>query len=236
MFTWTALYNVWFALGTLTVLEIVLGIDNIIFLSLVVSKLPYNMQNRARLLGIIMAMIMRVMLLMCVTFIGRMTHPIFHLFHHEFSIRDLFLFNGGFFLVWKSSREIYETIKDRTISTNDNYQPSFIYVIIQIMFLDIIFSLDSVITAVGLSNNLHIMICAILISVFFMLYAAKIIGEFIEKHPSIKILALTFLNLVGWMLVLESERIFIVKSYIYFAMLFSIIVEILNWLRTNNIY
>ena len=230
MFDWLADPNAWLALGTLTILEIVLGIDNIIFLSLVVAKLPKAQQNAARRVGLAGAMLMRLGLLASIAWVIRLTTPLFTLMDHSFSARDLILLFGGLFLLWKSSMEIHETIEGGEEAQSSNVH-SFVGAIVQIMLLDIIFSLDSVITAVGLSDHLIIMMAAVVIAVGVMMFAARTIGEFVERHPSVKMLALTFLILVGFTLILESFNIHVPKGYIYFAMFFSMAVECLNLLR-----
>lgn len=233
LFAWITDPNAWLALGTLTLLEIVLGIDNIIFLSLVVAKLPTAQRNYARRLGLAAAMIMRLLLLASIAWITRLTTPLFDVFDHAVSARDLILFFGGVFLIWKASKEIHETIEgeEESLKTNVN---SFLGAIVQIMLLDIIFSLDSVITAVGLSDHLFIMMAAVVISVAVMMFAARPIGDFVDRHPSVKMLALSFLILVGFTLILESVSIHVPKGYIYFAMFFSITVETLNLLRNKK--
>ncbi|WP_294910569.1 TerC family protein [Tatumella sp. UBA2305] len=230
MFEWIADPNAWLALGTLIVLEVVLGIDNIIFLSLVVSKLPAHQQNSARRLGLMAAMLMRLALLASIAWVVRLTTPLFTLMSHDFSARDLILLAGGLFLIWKSGKEIHETIEGDEEAPQSRVH-SFIGAIVQIMLLDIIFSLDSVITAVGLSDHLFIMMAAVVIAVLMMMFAARAIGEFVERHPTIKMLALAFLILVGFTLILESFAVHVPKGYIYFAMFFSMGVELLNLLR-----
>lgn len=230
MFEWIADPNAWLALGTLIVLEVVLGIDNIIFLSLVVAKLPAQQQNKARRLGLMAAMLMRLALLASIAWVVRLTHPLFTLYGHDFSVRDLILLGGGLFLIWKSAKEIHETIEGGE-EVHESRVHSFAGAILQIMLLDIIFSLDSVITAVGLSDHLFIMMAAVVVAVILMMFAAKAIGDFVDKHPTIKMLALAFLILVGFTLMLESVQIHIPKGYIYFAMFFSMAVEMLNLLR-----
>ncbi len=230
MFEWIADPNAWLALGTLTILEIVLGIDNIIFLSLVVAKLPKAQQNRARRLGLAGAMLMRLVLLASIAWVIRLTEPLFTLAGHGISMRDLILLLGGLFLIWKASKEIHETIEGGDTEHSSNVS-SFFAAIVQIMLLDIIFSLDSVITAVGLSDHLFIMMAAVVIAVGVMMFAARPIGEFVNRHPSVKMLALSFLILVGFTLMLESFQIHIPKGYIYFAMFFSMGVETLNLMR-----
>lgn len=233
MFEWIADPNAWLALGTLTILEVVLGIDNIIFLSLVVAKLPKNQQNTARRLGLTGAMLMRLGLLASIAWVIRLTHPLFTLMDHSFSARDLILISGGLFLLWKSGLEIYETVMGNESEHKTNVH-SFAGAIVQIMLLDIIFSLDSVITAVGLSDHLIIMMAAVIIAVLIMMFAARSIGEFVDRHPSVKMLALAFLILVGFTLMLEGVNIHIFKGYIYFAMFFSMAVECLNLLRNKK--
>ena len=233
MFDWIADPNAWLALGTLTILEIVLGIDNIIFLSLVVAKLPKKQQHAARRLGLAGAMLMRLGLLASIAWVIRLTTPLFTVMDHSFSARDLILLFGGLFLLWKSSQEIHETIEGGEEEHQTNVH-SFVGAIVQIMLLDIIFSLDSVITAVGLSDHLIIMMAAVVISVGVMMFAARTIGEFVERHPSVKMLALSFLILVGFTLMLESFSIHVPKGYIYFAMFFSMAVECLNLLRSKK--
>ncbi|EOI3489532.1 TerC family protein [Cronobacter sakazakii] len=232
-FTWITDPNAWLALGTLTLLEIVLGIDNIIFLSLVVAKLPKSQQALARKMGLGAAMIMRLALLASIAWVVKLTNPLFTVFDQAISMRDLILLLGGLFLIWKASKEIHETIEGEEEGLKTNVH-SFFGAIIQIMLLDIIFSLDSVITAVGLSDHLFIMMAAVVIAVGVMMFAARPIGEFVERHPSVKMLALSFLILVGFTLMLESFDIHVPKGYIYFAMFFSIAVESLNLLRNKK--
>lgn len=230
MFDWIADPNAWLALGTLTILEIVLGIDNIIFLSLVVAKLPQQHQNKARRIGLLGAMLMRLGLLASIAWVIKLTNPLFYIMEQAISVRDLILFCGGLFLIWKSSQEIHETIEGNPEEHNSKVY-SFFGAIVQIMLLDIIFSLDSVITAVGLSDHLFIMMAAVVIAVLVMMLSARPIGEFVERHPSVKMLALSFLILVGFTLILESVDIHVPKGYIYFAMFFSMLVETFNLLR-----
>ncbi|KAB1476288.1 TerC family protein [Cronobacter sakazakii] len=232
-FAWITDPNAWLALGTLTLLEIVLGIDNIIFLSLVVAKLPKYQQALARKMGLGAAMIMRLALLASIAWVVKLTNPLFTVFDQAISMRDLILLLGGLFLIWKASKEIHETIEGEEEGLKTNVH-SFFGAIIQIMLLDIIFSLDSVITAVGLSDHLFIMMAAVVIAVGVMMFAARPIGEFVERHPSVKMLALSFLILVGFTLMLESFDIHVPKGYIYFAMFFSIAVESLNLLRNKK--
>jgi len=232
MFEWIVDPQAWLALATLTILEIVLGIDNIIFLSLVVAKLPKRQQASARRLGLLAAMCMRLALLLTISWVMHLTQPIFTLANHALSARDLILFFGGLFLIWKASTEINESFKvDDEVEIKKQY--SFWSAILQIMLLDIIFSLDSVITAVGLSEHLFIMMAAVVASVMMMMFAARAIGEFVDHHPSIKMLALAFLVLVGVVLIFDSIKIHVPKGYIYFALFFSLSVETLNLLRAK---
>ncbi|ADO10666.1 UPF0053 inner membrane protein yoaE [Pantoea vagans C9-1] len=233
MFEWISDPNAWLALGTLTILEVVLGIDNIIFLSLVVAKLPKHQQASARRIGLMGAMLMRLGLLASIAWVARLTNPLFTLMDYAFSARDLILLFGGLFLLWKSSMEIHETIEGSEGEHNTRVH-SFLGAIVQIMMLDIIFSLDSVITAIGLSDHLFIMMAAVVIAVLMMMFAARAIGEFVERHPSVKMLALSFLILVGFTLILESFAVHVPKGYIYFAMFFSMAVECLNLMRSKK--
>ncbi|ETS33248.1 hypothetical protein BB987_05955 [Photorhabdus temperata] len=231
MLEWIVDPHAWMALATLTILEIVLGIDNIIFLSLVVAKLPAHQQNKARKIGLMGAMLMRLGLLASIAWVIQLTYPILTVFEHDVSARDLILFFGGLFLIWKASKEIHEAIEGGNEEGLKRPVHSFFGAIIQIMLLDIIFSLDSVITAVGLSDHLFIMMAAVIIAVAVMMLAARPIGEFVDRHPSVKMLALSFLILVGFALILEGVQVHIPKGYIYFAMFFSMAVETLNLMR-----
>ncbi len=218
----------WIALGTLTALEIVLGIDNIIFISILVSRLPEHQRQRGRLIGLAMAMGMRILLLLSLTWIMRLSQPLFALFSHSFSGRDLILIGGGLFLLIKSTFEIHNSLEGETHGQAQGATAGFFQVLVQITLLDIVFSLDSVITAVGLAQHLPVMILAIVIAVLVMMFSAKPIGDFVDGHPTIKILALSFLLLVGFTLVVEGMGLHIPKGYIYFAMAFSCLVEFLN--------
>ncbi|NHB90881.1 TerC family protein [Photorhabdus cinerea] len=231
MLEWIVDPHAWMALATLTILEIVLGIDNIIFLSLVVAKLPTHQQNKARKIGLMGAMLMRLALLASIAWVIQLTYPILTIFEHDISARDLILFFGGLFLIWKASKEIHEAIEGGDEGDLKRPVHSFFGAITQIMLLDIIFSLDSVITAVGLSDHLFIMMAAVVTAVGVMMLAARPIGEFVDRHPSVKMLALSFLILVGFTLILESVQVHIPKGYIYFAMFFSMTVETLNLMR-----
>ena len=225
---WLSDPQAWIALGTLTALEIVLGIDNIIFISILVGRLPENQRQRGRIIGLAMAMGMRILLLLSLTWIMRLNRPLFTVLTHSFSGRDLILIGGGLFLLIKSTFEIHNSLEGESHGADQTTTASFARVIVQIAILDIVFSLDSVITAVGLARHLPVMILAIMISVVVMMFSAKPIGDFVDAHPTIKMLALSFLLLVGFTLVIEGMGIHIPKGYIYFAMAFSCFVEFLN--------
>jgi predicted tellurium resistance membrane protein TerC len=218
----------WIALGTLTALEIVLGIDNIIFISVLVGRLPEQKRPRARIAGLSMAMVMRILLLVSITWIMRLSTPLFTVLGRAISGRDLILIGGGLFLLVKSTFEIHSSLEVGEHSATAASAASFAKVLIQITLLDIVFSLDSVITAVGLAQHLPVMILAIVIAVGIMMISAGPIGTFVDTHPTIKMLALSFLILVGVTLVAEGMAFHIPKGYIYFAMAFSCGVEMLN--------
>jgi predicted tellurium resistance membrane protein TerC len=217
------------ALLTLTGLEIVLGIDNIVFISILTGKVHPDLQARARRLGLALAMIMRILLLLGITWVMGLTKPLFSLFDHSFSGRDLILLSGGLFLIAKSTFEIHDKLEGGEGHAADKViHASFGSVILQIMVLDIIFSLDSVITAVGMAGHLWVMITAVIVAVGVMMVFAGAVSGFIERHPTFKMLALAFLLLIGVMLTIEGVGQHINKGYIYFAMAFSLFVEILN--------
>ena len=221
--------QVWIAFATLTALEIVLGIDNIIFITILANRLPEAQRDNARRFGLLLAMGTRILLLLSLAWMMRLTEPLFVLLGEEVSGRDLILFFGGLFLIAKSTMEIHESLEgpeEHTVGSTK--QISFMGVIVQIAILDIIFSLDSVITAVGLVDQVPVMVAAIIVAVIVMMLAAKSIGDFVERHPSIKMLALSFLILISVALVGESADLHIPKGYIYFAMAFSLVVEMLN--------
>jgi predicted tellurium resistance membrane protein TerC len=228
MMEWLADPQAWVALGTLTALEIVLGIDNIIFISVLVGRLPVRRRQRARVVGLLLAMIMRILLLISITWIMRLSRPLFSVWRHAFSGRDLILIGGGLFLLVKSTFEIHNSLEGAVHGTAKAAPATFVRVLMQIALLDIVFSLDSVITAVGLAQHLPVMILAIVIAVGVMMVSAGPIGTFVDTHPTIKILALSFLILVGVTLVAEGMAFHIPKGYIYFAMAFSCGVEMLN--------
>jgi len=228
---WLTDPQIWMALVTLTALEIVLGIDNIIFIAILAARLPQHLQKKGRTIGLGMAMITRIALLFSITLIMKLTAPLFTVFSQEISGRDIILIAGGLFLLGKSTLEIHGNLEGEEGDTEQGIQKkavSFLGVIVQIILLDIVFSLDSVITAIGLANQLPIMITAIVIAVIFMMFLAGAINRFVEGHPTIKILALSFLLLVGLSLMGEGLDMHIPKGYIYFAMVFSVFVEVLN--------
>ena len=213
----------------MTSLEIVLGIDNIIFISILTGRLPVDAQPRGRLIGLAMAMLMRIALLFSLTWVMGLTRPLFEVFHKAISGRDLILFLGGLFLLAKSTHEIHEKLegeegKHETSKRKADFWP----IIFQIMILDVVFSLDSVITAVGMSNQIWIMITAVIIAVGFMMVFSAAISDFVHRHPTVKMLALSFLLLIGVSLIAEGFHHHIPKGYIYFAMAFSVFVEMLN--------
>jgi predicted tellurium resistance membrane protein TerC len=225
---WLSDPQAWVALLTLTVLEIVLGIDNVIFISILAGKLPPKDQKRARNIGLGGAMVMRILLLLSLAWIIKLTAPLFTVFGAEISGRDLILLAGGLFLMGKATHEIHDKLEGEEGSTVKKVAPSLASVITQIMLLDIVFSLDSVITAVGMAKHLAVMITAVVISVAIMLFAAGSIARFVDRHPTVKMLALSFLMLIGMALIAEGLDFHIPKGYIYFAMGFSVFVEVLN--------
>jgi predicted tellurium resistance membrane protein TerC len=225
---WISDPQAWIGLATLTVLEIVLGIDNVIFISILAGKLPREQQGRARYIGLLLAMFMRIALLFSLSWIIRLTAPLFTLLGQEISGRDLVLLIGGLFLLAKSTREIHERLEGEEGEASARVAPSFASVLIQIMLLDIVFSLDSVITAVGMVDEIGVMVAAVVVAVAFMMAFAGPISQFVDQHPTIKMLALSFLILIGVSLIAESFDQHIPKGYIYFAMAFSVMVEVLN--------
>ncbi len=229
MMAWIMQPEAWIALGTLTALEIVLSIDNIIFISIIVSRLPENKRSQGRIFGLGLAMMTRIALLLSITWVMGLTGSLFTVLEHHVSGRDIILMGGGLFLLAKSTQEIHQSLEGTAETTKKNgFVRSFAFTLIQIAVIDIIFSLDSVITAVGLAKDVEVMIIAIIISVGIMMLAAKSISEFVEAHPTIKMLALSFLILVGVTLIAESAGFEIPKGYIYFAMAFSVTIEMLN--------
>jgi predicted tellurium resistance membrane protein TerC len=218
----------WMAFATLTALELVLGIDNIIFISILVDKLAAQQRETARRLGLFMAMFMRIGLLLVLSWIVGLVAPLFTLFGQTISGRDLILILGGLFLIWKSTTEIHHSLEGVEDQPSSAVRNTFFSVIVQIMLIDLVFSLDSIITAVGMVDRVEIMIAAVIVSVGMMMVFARAIGEFVSNHPSIKMLALSFLVVVGVVLIAEGFEHHIPKGYIYFAMAFSVVVEMLN--------
>jgi len=220
--------QVWIALATLTALEIVLGVDNIIFISILVGRLPEHQRNRARVIGLGLAMGTRILLLLSLAWIMTLTDPLFAVLGRGISGRDIILIGGGLFLLWKSVHEIHNSLEGATDSHGAVVQATFGAVLVQIAIIDIVFSLDSVITAVGMVDQVQVMVAAIVIAVLVMMFAAKPIGDFVDRHPTIKMLALAFLIMVGMALIGEGLDFHVPKGYIYFAMAFSVAVEMLN--------
>lgn len=221
--------NVWSSLLTLTVLEIVLGIDNIVFLTLLVGKLPGHKRAFARQFGLLAAMGTRILLLLSVAWLARLVQPLFRVFDHPVSGRDLVLLLGGIFLIYKAVMEIHGSLEGGEEVHGPKHMSSLLpLIIVQIAIIDIVFSLDSVITAVGLADHVPVMVAAIVIAIGVMMFAARPIGDFVDKHPTVKMLALSFLVLVGVALVAEGTGHEIPKGYLYFAMAFSLVVEMLN--------
>jgi predicted tellurium resistance membrane protein TerC len=225
---WLTDPQAWIGLLTLTVLEIVLGIDNVIFISILAGKLPADQQGRARTIGLALAMLTRIALLFSLSWIMRLTSPLFELFGHGVSGRDLILLAGGLFLIGKATHEIHQKLEGEEGAASERVAPSFMSVITQIILLDIVFSLDSVITAVGMVDNLSVMISAVVIAVGFMLVFAGPVSKFVERHPTVKMLALSFLLLIGTTLIADGLGFHIPKGYVYTAMAFSVFVELLN--------
>lgn len=232
---WLANPEIWISLLTLTVLEIILGIDNIVFISILAGKLPPEQQAKARQTGLSLALVTRVLLLCGLAWMVKLTAPLFHVpvfgllpQPHPVSGRDLILLGGGLFLLWKSTREIHEKLEGEDGAVTRRLAPNFVSVVIQILLLDLVFSLDSVITAVGMARHLGVMIAAVILALIFMLIFSGRISDFIHKHPTLKMLALSFLLLIGCALVAEGFHKEIPKGYIYFAMAFSVGVESLN--------
>jgi predicted tellurium resistance membrane protein TerC len=213
---------------TLTALEIVLGIDNIIFIAILVGRLPPHQREKARLLGLGFAMLTRILLLFSLTWLMRFTEPLLTVLDNEFSLRDIVLILGGLFLLFKSTLEIHNSLEGEEHQAKATGANAFLMVVTQIAIIDIVFSIDSVITAVGLVEHIEVMVAAIIIAVIVMMFAARSISDFVDRHPTIKMLALSFLILIGMALIGEGFDLHIPKGYIYFAMAFSVVVEMLN--------
>ncbi|GAA5136705.1 TerC family protein [Prosthecobacter algae] len=228
--SWVSSPEAWIALATLTVMEIVLGIDNIVFISILVDKLPMAERARARFLGLAFAMITRILLLLSITWVMQLKNPLFAVFSHQISGKDLILILGGLFLLWKSTKEIHHKIEGahEEAHTASKGRAALSSILIQIAILDIVFSLDSVITAVGMVDDIMVMVIAVMIAVGFMMVFAGTVSDFISRHPTVKVLALSFLLLIGTTLIAEGFHVHFQKGYVYFAMAFSIMVEFLN--------
>jgi len=225
---WITSPEAWIAFGTLLALEIVLGIDNVVFISILAGKLPANQQAKARYLGLALAMVTRIILLFSISWMVRLTAPLFTVFGVEISGRDLILIVGGLFLIGKITHEIHQKLEGERGQVSARVAPTFTGVIVQILLLDVVFSLDSVITAVGMVNQIGIMVAAVMVAVIVMIGFAGAIGRFVERHPTVKMLALSFLLLIGMTLMAEGFDQHISKGYIYSAMAFSVFVEVLN--------
>jgi len=225
---WMITPHSFIALATLTGLEIVLGVDNIIFISILTGGLPGHKQKSARIMGLALAMMTRILLLFSLTWIMRLTNPVVTLLNYELSGRDIILISGGLFLLAKSTLEIHARLEGKEEHGSVRGASSFVGTLIQIALLDIIFSLDSVITAIGMANELGIMVAAVVLAVIFMMVSAGSISNFVESHPTVKVLALSFLLLIGVALIADGLDLHIPKGYIYFAMAFSVFIEMLN--------
>jgi predicted tellurium resistance membrane protein TerC len=225
---WLTNPQVWIAFVTLVALELVLGIDNVVFISILAGKLPGDQPKKARLVGLGLAMLMRIGLLFSLSWIIGLTAPFLVIFGYELSGRDLILIGGGLFLIAKSTHEIHQKLEGAAGEATERVGASFLSVIVQIVLLDIVFSLDSVLTALGMVQQIEIMIAAVMIAVVFMMLFAGVIGDFVHRHPTVKMLALSFLLLIGVMLIVDGFHHHIPRGYIYFAMGFSVFVEMLN--------
>lgn len=228
MIEWILDPEAWVALATLTALEIVLGIDNIIFISILVSRAPVQQRQKARIIGLSLAMLMRIALLLSLAWVMSLTKPLFSVYEAVISGRDLVLIAGGLFLIAKSTLEIHNALEGEETSAKEYVATNLLGVLLQIAIIDIVFSLDSVITAVGMAQHIPVMVLAIIIAVLIMMAAAKTISDFVDARPTVKMLALSFLVLIGVALVGEGLDLHIPKGYIYFAMAFSVVVELLN--------
>lgn len=220
--------QIWIAFLTLTALELVLGIDNIVFISILVDRLPKQQQKRARQIGLFMAMFLRIALLLVLSWIIGLTDTLFTAFRQEISGRDLILIGGGLFLLWKSTSEIHQSLEGAEGETVSTVRTTFVSVILQIIVIDLVFSLDSIITAVGMVDEIEVMIAAVIVSVGLMMVASGSIARFVSQHPTIKMLALSFLVVVGVVLIADGFGQHIPKGYVYFAMAFAVVVEMLN--------
>lgn len=235
-FSWLSSPEAWIALLTLTVMEIVLGIDNIVFISILVDKLPAEQRPRARFLGLAFAMVTRILLLLCITWVMQLKEPLFTILNHDLSGKDLILILGGLFLIWKSTKELHHKVEGHAEAAPDasKARAALGAILVQIAILDIVFSLDSVITAVGMVDQISIMIIAVMVAVGFMMVFAGAVNDFISRHPTVKVLALSFLLLIGTTLIAEGFHVHFQKAFVYFAMAFSVFVEMLNVRMKTN--
>ncbi|MCA1964825.1 MAG: TerC family protein [Prosthecobacter sp.] len=228
--SWIATPDAWVALLTLTVMEIVLGIDNIVFISILVDKLPEQERPRARFLGLGFAMLTRILLLLSITWVMQLKEPLFAVLGHDISGKDLILILGGLFLLWKSTKELHHKVEGAAEDHHDSGKgrAALGAILVQIAILDIVFSLDSVITAVGMVDHIMVMVIAVMVAVGFMMVFAGAVSDFISRHPTVKVLALSFLLLIGTTLIAEGFHVHFQKGFVYFAMAFSVFVEMLN--------
>ena len=233
---WMSDPSAWVGLATLVVLEIVLGIDNLVFIAILAEKLPPHQRNAARRIGLVLALLMRLVLLASIAWVVTLTEPLFHIFDHAFSGRDLILLFGGVFLLFKGTMELHERIEGKQALKEENpVHAAFWMVVVQIVVLDAVFSLDSIITAVGMVDEIWVMMAAVLISIAFMIAFAKAIGDFVDRHPTVKVLALSFLIMIGLVLIADGFGQHIPKGYVYSAMAFSVFVEMINlWIRKRS--
>jgi predicted tellurium resistance membrane protein TerC len=231
---WISSPDAWVGLLTLIVLEIVLGVDNVVFISILSGKLPADQQVRARQVGLSLALILRIIMLLAISWIIGLTAPLFTMMGQEISGRDLILIIGGLFLLGKATHEIHQRLEGERGHADAKVTPSFTAVVVQILLLDMVFSLDSVITAVGMVNEITIMIIAVTVAIGIMLLSAGRISDFVNNHPTVKMLALSFLLLIGFLILAEGFDQHIPKGYVYFAMAFAVFVELLN-LRTSRV-
>ena len=235
IFEWMSDPSAWIGLATLIILEIVLGIDNLVFIAILAEKLPPEQREKARVIGLVLALLMRLILLASIAWIVTLTNPIFHLFEHPFSVRDLILIFGGIFLLMKGTLELHERLESKVVVKDENPAHAIFWmVIVQIVVLDAVFSLDSVITAVGMVKDLSVMMIAVIIAVGIMLWASKALMAFVNKHPTVVILCLCFLMMIGFSLIVEGLGFHIPKSYLYAAIGFSVLIEFLNQLMRRN--
>ena len=231
---WLTNPEIWLSLLTLTALEIVLGVDNLVFIAVLVGKLPKAQQQRARNLGILMALLPRLVFLLAIAWIIGLTEPLFTLFEHGFSGKDVILFAGGLFLLYKATHEIHTSLEGEEGEASARVHATLMAVVTQITLLNLVFSIDSIVTAIGMANEIWVMATAIILSMIVMLVAARPVGDFVERHPTVKMLALAFLLLIGTTLMADAFGVHVPKGYIYAAMAFSVFVEALNMLQRRR--